>query len=67
VVRQLVDAVGIQTQGCGTARDEPGLRVRVPAGEKCDVVTKLDKLFREIRNNALRATIKLGRDAFVEG
>ena len=67
VLENRVTLASAQTQGLCGAGDELSAGLRVARGEQGDLVTLVDELFRQIRDYAFGAAIKLGRNTFDEG
>jgi hypothetical protein len=44
-----------------------GANLCITRGKQRDVMTAAHEFFGDVRNNALRTTIKLRRDSFVQG
>jgi len=65
VVRHFVDAVLVEPEAPVRDGDETGARVRVARSEERHVVALADELLGQVRDDALRAAVVLGRDALV--
>src|SRR5689334_19848448 len=66
VVRHLVDAVLVEPEAAVRDGDETRVGVRATRSEERHVVALADELFGQIRDDALRAPVVLGRDALVQ-
>ena len=65
MMRELIDTPFVESQRSGTARNKPCICDRITASEQSDIVTLVNQLLGEIRNDALGTAIELWWDAFV--
>ncbi len=66
VVRELVHASVVEPKRTGARSDQLGLRHRIAAGEQGDVVPLSYEFLGQIRDDALGASITVGRNAFIK-
>src|SRR5512144_2117481 len=65
--RYVPGQLSVEPQSHVSAGDQMCSRLAVCARKQHDLVTSLDKRFAQMRDNALRSTIKLGRNALIKG
>src|SRR5690349_19959170 len=65
VWRQLIDAVGVQTERLGNDRDEFGSRLGVSTCEKCHFMAMTNEFFRYVAHDALGAVVSFRCNSLV--
>ena len=65
MMRELIDTPFVESQRPRAARNKPCICDRITASEQSDIVTLVNQLLGEIRNDALGTAIELWWDAFV--